>query len=790
MTIKAIKRNSFKIFAVLMAIALAVSVGVFARQSETVSAAGATIDVSTDLTADNSGTGWQYTAATNTIELTDDGVIITGTKTDATSVLNINGANYTVTFSNLNYAASGANYAIYSTTGFKINLVGNNSLSLSAPTGWPAVLASAVDLTIGGSGSLNVGYTGASVSAQAVYGIRTSNSMYITGGNINVVAADNTGNSSLGIAAATARAGTLSITGGTISTTGGSSAANSAGLYTNYYNNNGVISITGGDVTAMNSESSAISAISRESNPATAFAALPSGYSWSASVNANGSSPTTGSYPGTAFTNSASYHYINIIKTNTPPTVSISSPAAGSWFQTLSGVNVAGTITDPDDDTWQLAVGASLTTTPPNTWGTCGSTTDRSFSCSSNTLDVAEGDWYFFVRVNDGSGWVYNYVPVHVDNTAPTAPALTFSNSYVSNTWTNSTQGINVTVNNGTDTGSGVNKSTYQLSGAVIVAETDYISPITVADEGVTVVRAWTIDNVGYNSSSAVGYVNIDRTLPAIAHSASGGTHISGNTYTDPPTIELDATDPTNTSNDTSGSGISTIEYSWEIGSVNAASCALGTTVTGQNAQTTAPNSLGDHTLCYRTTDKAGNTSAVQVITYTITNFFPTLNDGTTGITVEHLGGGFTHDQYLVIDEIDPASRNLSESDQYILAVYDIKVCSTNDNLCVPITSWNDNLRISVPLSGITDEYTDVSLYFLSGGTSTVHSSTIANDVLTFETDHLSEWAIAGSLALTGPVGIVPGAPNTGAGNLLTRSTDLSFCKETYSIDLRFNDKC
>jgi prepilin-type N-terminal cleavage/methylation domain-containing protein len=122
-----------------------------------------------------------------------------------------------------------------------------------------------------------------------------------------------------------------------------------------------------------------------------------------------------------------------------------------------------------------------------STWVTSsGQTQNVVFNTNGNVI----------ARVTDGTNIITasTYNITQIDTTAPTPPTIAKSLH-------------NFTIASGTDSGSGVYRSTYVLSGATTVGETQYTGAVTISNIGTTTITAYTYDNVGNRSSSTTTMV-------------------------------------------------------------------------------------------------------------------------------------------------------------------------------------------------------------------------------------------------------------------------------------------
>ena len=180
-------------------------------------------------------------------------------------------------------------------------------------------------------------------------------------------------------------------------------------------------------------------------------------------------------------------------------------------------------------------------------------TPDGNYIGSSNLNYVVNAnDNYTFV-VEDYAGNTLNYVVVisNIDKINPTTPTITTNSA-----WTNAVS-VPVSISGATDSGSGLNRIEYMLSGATIKSWATYVSAFNVVNEGITTIKARAIDNVGNTSKEATSQVKIDRTTP---HSTSIVIN-SNQVYTNNRVVNI-----TLKASDTA-SGVSTMQFRNESGS-------------------------------------------------------------------------------------------------------------------------------------------------------------------------------------------------------------------------------
>ncbi|MBE1444898.1 OmpL47-type beta-barrel domain-containing protein [Paenibacillus sp. OAS669] len=286
---------------------------------------------------------------------------------------------------------------------------------------------------------------------------------------------------------------------------------------------------------------------------------------------------------------------INIDKT--APTKPIVTPATTAWSKN----DVSVTITPGTDG--GSGVGKTEYRLSGGSWTAYGGP----FTIS------AEGQTVIEARSMDNAGNIsaMGTATVQVDKTLPTAPAV----NPASIAWSNGAS-VDVTITGGTDSGSGVNRTEYSLSGATVAGWTTYAGPITVTAEGQTDIAARTIDKAGNISAVSSKTVKIDRTPPAVpAISPPGGSWTSSN-------VNVTITPGTD-----SHSGVNRVEYS-----LSGATMLDWTPYTAPIAITSG----GTTTVSARTVDNAGNVSTTSTAAQLIDKIAPqspTLTPSVTGWT-------------------------------------------------------------------------------------------------------------------------------------------------------------
>jgi len=182
------------------------------------------------------------------------------------------------------------------------------------------------------------------------------------------------------------------------------------------------------------------------------------------------------------------------------------------------------------------------------------------------------------------------------DNTPPTVTAAVTGEQDENGAYVGSAT-VTITAS---DTGSGVDTVEYSLDGGAFTA---YTAPVTVNAPGAHTVAYRATDKAGNTApTQSVAFTvadppDPDNTPPTTSAAVTGERDGEGN-YVGEATVTITATDE--------GSGVATVEYALDG---------------GPYAAYTAPVTVGQpgaHTVAYRATDKAGNTSAPKTVTFTV----------------------------------------------------------------------------------------------------------------------------------------------------------------------------
>lgn len=274
----------------------------------------------------------------------------------------------------------------------------------------------------------------------------------------------------------------------------------------------------------------------------------------------------------------------------TPPQVSASVSGTkdsngdyvGSATVTLSATDTESGVAKVE---YSLDSGAFTTYSGPLTVNTEGSHTVqyRATDKAGNTSQV--GSTSFTVAAPSGG-----------DTTPPQVSATVSGTKNPDGTYDGQAT-VTVTA---TDSGSGVASVEYQLDDGSFAA---YTNPVVVNQPGAHSVQFRATDKAG--NTSAAGSVSFtvaapqqkDTTPPTVSASVSGTKDSNGN-YVSSATVTVSATD--------TESGVASVEYALDGGAFKAYSAPVSV------------NTEGSHTVQYRATDKAGNTSQAGSVTFKV----------------------------------------------------------------------------------------------------------------------------------------------------------------------------
>jgi hypothetical protein len=235
--------------------------------------------------------------------------------------------------------------------------------------------------------------------------------------------------------------------------------------------------------------------------------------------------------------------------------------------------------------------------------------TDVSLNIQASPSDSSGGRHTAEVTLTPGVYRYYCAMPGHIMSgeltvtAAPggdtTAPDVSASVSGTKDAAGNYVDGATVTLS-ASDSGSGVDKIEYALDGG---AYKGYSAPVQVSGAGQHTVAYRATDKAGNTSAvKSVSFTVVaappeDTTAPQVSATVSGTKDAAGN-YVSGATVTVTASD--------AESGVARIEYSLDSGAYKDYSAPVQ--VSG----------VGQHTVAYRATDKAGNTSAVNTVSFTV----------------------------------------------------------------------------------------------------------------------------------------------------------------------------
>ncbi|MFF0793012.1 OmpL47-type beta-barrel domain-containing protein, partial [Streptomyces spiralis] len=233
--------------------------------------------------------------------------------------------------------------------------------------------------------------------------------------------------------------------------------------------------------------------------------------------------------------------------------------------------------------------------------------TDVSLNIQASPSDSSGGRHTAEVTLTPGVYRFYCAMPGHImsgeltvtaapgdDTTAPDTSATVSGTKDASGNYVDS---ATVTVS-ASDSGSGVDKVEYALDGG---AYTVYTDPVKVSAVGQHTLTYRASDKAGNTSAvKSVSFAVVaappqDTTAPETSATVSGTKDASGN-YVDSATVTVTASD--------AESGVAKIEYALDGGAYQDYSAPVKVSAVGQ------------HTLTYRASDKAGNTSAVKSVSF------------------------------------------------------------------------------------------------------------------------------------------------------------------------------
>jgi hypothetical protein len=418
------------------------------------------------------------------------------------------------------------------------------------------------------------GTTAATINSRSLVGVQTGDTVSLTGGTANF---------------ATAAAGA----GKTVTTTG----LSLTGIDSDRYSLTSFTATSTADImTTPTVTSTAVSALT--SGTATGggdvswdggHAVTVRGVCWGASLDPTiaGSHTSDGTGAG-SFTSSiaglaesTTYHY-RAYATN-----SLGTSYSGDTTFTTAGDPPVTTATGlTDASTWHTTTPQTVTLTADDgsgsgvahTYYTIDGGGQQTYGAPFDISAEGPHTVVYWSVDNAGNAEVPQTGRVNIDLSAPTTTAGGLTDA---STWSDGTQTVTLTVDDGS--GSGAADTYYTIDGG---GQQTYGGPFDIAAEGPHTIVYWSVDELGHIEVAQTGHVNIDLTKPT---TTPGG-------LTDASTWSNGTQTVTLTADDGSGTGVDGTYY----------------TIDGGGQQTYgAPFDIsaeGPHTIVYWSVDKAGNT--------------------------------------------------------------------------------------------------------------------------------------------------------------------------------------
>ena len=363
-----------------------------------------------------------------------------------------------------------------------------------------------------------------------------------------------------------------------------------------------------------------------KSGPVTASASATDATSGVASVEINGSGPTfTASTDGVySLAASATDKAGNTATTSgtirldtTPPSLSV-SPAApdgsNNWYVSPAVLNatdsdttsgIASTQYQVDGGSWQN--GASLS-------------------------EGTDGTHTIVFRATDNAGNTTTAAPVTVtvDRTPPVANAsLSPASPNGANGWY--TSPVTVTANS-SDATSGIASQGVSLDGST------WTPSLTISTDGTYTVQVQAQDKAG-NTASTTKSVKLDTTPPSLSVS-SAAPDGSNNWYVSPAVVTATDSDAT--------SGMASTQYQVDGGS-------------WQNGSSLSEGTDGTHTIVFRATDNAGNTTTAAPVTVTVDRTPPVADASLSPASPNGANGWYTSPVTVTANSSDATSGIASQ---------------------------------------------------------------------------------------------------------------------------------
>lgn len=195
-----------------------------------------------------------------------------------------------------------------------------------------------------------------------------------------------------------------------------------------------------------------------------------------------------GTYPDNGL-HQDGYWYVKKAINNRIPVVTLNQESKVINASTTEDLQINGTVKDVENDNVQISVTVAGIT---KTTSVNASSTAREWVLRWTKGELPEGTFIdVFVIADDGKGGAVAAVydkNILIDKTGPSAPTISVSPEG----WTN--QNVQVNVTPGIDSISGISKTEYSISNG---SWQTYTAPLTISTEGITSIKARSIDGAG-----------------------------------------------------------------------------------------------------------------------------------------------------------------------------------------------------------------------------------------------------------------------------------------------------
>ncbi|MGG4108829.1 fibronectin type III domain-containing protein [Paenibacillus lautus] len=223
-----------------------------------------------------------------------------------------------------------------------------------------------------------------------------------------------------------------------------------------------------------------------------------------------------GTYPDNGL-HQDGYWYVKKAINNRFPVLTLNREDKIINASSTEDLEIIGTIKDADNDTVQISATVAGIT---KTTSVHASSTSKDWSLRWNKDELPEGMYNnVIVIADDGKGGIetapYSKT-ILIDKTGPSAPSISINPTE----WTN--QDVQATIIGGGDNLSGISKTEYRIGNGLWQT---YTAPVIVSTEGITTVKARSIDgagNVGAEASAETKIVKSPPTTPQITLQTGG----------------------------------------------------------------------------------------------------------------------------------------------------------------------------------------------------------------------------------------------------------------------------